>query len=122
VLATLPDAAAAALVKSSVVSAGSRAPLTGGGVDHAQLCRVARKGCHTATNLRIVTTQASKVNLVFRQVRPGKRMKMIRVTQVRLKKGTNVLRLRSKGLRKARYHLIVRAPNGASIDIPLTVK
>jgi hypothetical protein len=122
VLETLPDAAAAALSRTSVVQAGTKAPLTGAGIDARQICRVARKSCRNVTSLRIVTSRASKARLQLRRVWPGHRSKLVRVTTVRLKKGTNVILVRARGLRAARYHVVLRTTNGATADLPLTVK
>jgi hypothetical protein len=122
VLSTLPPAAAVALSRTSVVKAGTKAPLTGAGIDARQICRVARKGCRGVTSVRIVTSRASKARLQIRRVWPGHRAKLVRVSTVHLKKGTNVIRIRARGLRAARYHIILRTTNGATADLPLRVK
>ncbi len=121
VLASLPASTAASFRAVDQPKIGTKQPLALAGVDDVKICRVARKGCKAATRLRIAVTSATKVNLVFRKVRPGHRMKIVRVTKLKLHKGANVVRITGRGLAKARYHLIVRAPNGASVDVPLTV-
>jgi hypothetical protein len=121
VLASLPATTAAAFGKVDAAQIGSKAPLALAGVDDARICRSARKGCAATTRLRIAMTKSSTLKIVFRKVRPGHRSKIVRVTRLRLRAGANVVRVRGRGLGAGRYHLILRAPNGASADVPLKV-
>ncbi|MCW3001750.1 MAG: hypothetical protein JWQ20_1048 [Conexibacter sp.] len=121
VLGTLPASTAASFRRVEDPKVGTKAPLRLAGVDDAQICRRTRKGCASSTRLRIAMTKATTLKLVFRRVRPGQRAKIVLVTRVRVRAGANVVRVRARGLRAGRYHLILRAPNGASVDVPLKV-
>jgi hypothetical protein len=121
-LATLPADAAAALRKADAADAGSGFPLTAVGIDDSTVCHRARKGCPGTTKLRIVLAKATKAKLSFRKVRAGKRMARVKLTTFTLRKGVNVVKLKSRGLGAGRYHLVLTTANGASADVVLRIR
>jgi len=123
VLQTLPVATAAAVSRLAAPRTGSKAPLTVAGFEQGTICRRATQSCRrTSTRLRVVLASATVLTARFRQIRPGQRAAVVGTVKLKGRKGSNIFRIRSRGLGRARYRVVITAPNGARVDLPLRVR
>jgi hypothetical protein len=123
VLQGLPPAIAAAVLALPDPRIGTKAPITVAGFEQTTVCRRARRGCRrTSTRLRIVLTRATTLTARFRRVRPGHRARVVRRSRLKARAGSNLFRIRARGLRAGRYHVVISAPNGAEVDLRLRVR
>jgi hypothetical protein len=123
VLHGLPPAIAAAVLSLPDPRLGTKAPITVAGFEQTTVCRRARRGCRrTSTRLRIVLTRATTLTARFRRVRPGHRARVVRRSRLKARAGSNLFRIRARGLRAGRYHVVISAPNGAEVDLRLRVR
>jgi hypothetical protein len=123
VLQSLPAPTAAAVSRLVDPRTGSKAPLTVAGFEQGTICRHATRSCRrTSTRLRVVLATATTLTVRFRQIRPGHPARVVRRVRLNGRMGSSIFRVRSRGLGPARYQVIITAPNGAHVTLPLRVR
>lgn len=117
----LPGATAAAFRRLAVVRQATKRPLVAAGVKDAKICKYQRKSCPRSTLLRIAATGRFKAMLTVRRGLAGDKVKTVRRRRLVLRRGTTSVRVRVGRLAKGDYELLLRAPNGARVAVPLSV-